>query len=646
MSAERVFYRQKWTRYLGELRPIHDIYIDIIPPTPTPTVTPTASVTPTVTPTNTETPTQTQTQTSTQTPTVTPTNTSTPTNTITPTNTATPTMTPTPSVTPCICFPTGSGFTLTQGSVNTVEADTSRNRLYVGGAFNSYSSNATTYFIALDATTSDPLPQFTGNTTNSPVFDIKVQSDGKILLGGIMTTWKGVSTTGQGPIRVNTDGTRDTSFTANTFNSLVWNIYIEPSGKVMVGGQFTTMNGVTEGCIVRLNSDGTKDTTFSGKTTGFVPTGGAFNGVQEIISDGGTGYYVSGNFNSYNGTACSDIVRLTESGTLDASFNATGLTASNRIISIDRQPSTGYIIAGNYPGGVAALNTGGTLVWLIDSGMTEENYVEVLSDNKIIVGGRSATNGIFRINANGTYDSTFVQPSFSINSQPQQGVMDISTDYGCYIIGGTWNSINGYIGTGIVRLYEDGSLDQCNPVPVSPTPSNTPTKSPTPSNSPTPSITPPNVTPTNTPTQTETPSNSPTPSITASPTQTETPTQSATSTPTPSVTQTNTPSVSPTNTNTPTQTNTPTNTPTQTPSPTPTSGVTGCLCYSLLNETGSQIGYQWDDCVLGASTGTLNGGQSVQVCAVDLPLIDPGGTITPCSSVTNCSESSDCSGCS
>lgn len=167
------------------------------------------------------------------------------------------------------------------------------------------------------------------------------------------------------------------------------------------------------------------------------------------------------------------------------------------------------------------------------------------------------------------------------------------------------------------------------------TPSTTP--SVTPSNSPTST---PGISPTSTPTFTPTPSV--TPSITTSVTPTNSPT------PSPEVTQTSTltPSVTPTSTVTPSITPTNTNTPTITSTPTPTSGVTGCLCYTILNETGSPINYQWDDCVLGASMGSLGGGANVQVCSVDLPIVDPGGTITPCSSVTNCSESSDCTGCS
>lgn len=82
----QVFYRKKFSYYLGEQRPLNDIvvqYTSLIPPTPTST--------PVLT--NTPTPTQTSTPTNTPTNTVTPTNTSTPTT--TPTNTVTPTITPT-----------------------------------------------------------------------------------------------------------------------------------------------------------------------------------------------------------------------------------------------------------------------------------------------------------------------------------------------------------------------------------------------------------------------------------------------------------------------------------------------------------------------------------------------------------------------
>lgn len=106
----KVFYRKKFSDYLGEQRAIDDIVSFYEPnpitpsPTPTPSVTPTLTPTntptPSVTATNTPTPSITATQTVTPTPSVTPTMTVTPTNTVTPTVTPTSSLTPTPTVTP------------------------------------------------------------------------------------------------------------------------------------------------------------------------------------------------------------------------------------------------------------------------------------------------------------------------------------------------------------------------------------------------------------------------------------------------------------------------------------------------------------------------------------------------------------------
>lgn len=125
-------------------------------------------------------------------------------------------------------------------------------------------------------------------------------------------------------------------------------------------------------------------------------------------------------------------------------------------------------------------------------------------------------------------------------------------------------------------------------IPVTPTPSNSPTPSITPTNTPTASVTP-SQTATNTPTPSLTKSPTPTPTITKTPTSTVTPTKTSTPTPqetiTATPTSTSTPAVTPTTTNTPTPSltigATPTVTPSQSatpevsPTPTETSGPTG-----------------------------------------------------------------------
>ena len=98
----RIFYRKKFSDYLGEQRAIDDIvqfFTQDIAPTPTPTPVP---VSPTPTPSITSTPTPSVTSTLTPTPTNTGSPTPTPTNTGTPQVTPTLTTTPTPTRTPAV----------------------------------------------------------------------------------------------------------------------------------------------------------------------------------------------------------------------------------------------------------------------------------------------------------------------------------------------------------------------------------------------------------------------------------------------------------------------------------------------------------------------------------------------------------------
>jgi hypothetical protein len=38
---------------------------------------------------------------------------------------------------------------------------------------------------------------------------------------------------------------------------------IQPDGKIMIAGSFTSFNGIDAGRIIRLNSDGLRDATFN-----------------------------------------------------------------------------------------------------------------------------------------------------------------------------------------------------------------------------------------------------------------------------------------------------------------------------------------------------------------------------------------------
>lgn len=146
----QVFYRKKFSYYLGEERALDDIvvrYESLIPPTPTgtpsvtpsntptPSVTNTPSLTPTGTPNNTPTPTTTPTGTIS----ITPSPTATPTG--TPIVTSTPTLTPTPTGTPNPICPQQVIFSATTSGL--LYGLYNRETTYTGGTFSSVWYNNT-----------------------------------------------------------------------------------------------------------------------------------------------------------------------------------------------------------------------------------------------------------------------------------------------------------------------------------------------------------------------------------------------------------------------------------------------------------------------------------------------------------------------
>src|SRR5207245_8462945 len=103
---------------------------------------------------------------------------------------------------------------------------------------------------------------------NSSVRAVALQSDGKILLGGDFTTLGGggIGTTARSRLgRLDPDGTLETSFNPGA-NSTVQALAVQTDGKIVAGGAFTTLgNGGTtpRNRLGRLNADGTLDTCFS-----------------------------------------------------------------------------------------------------------------------------------------------------------------------------------------------------------------------------------------------------------------------------------------------------------------------------------------------------------------------------------------------
>ena len=133
-------------------------------------------------------------------------------------------------------------------------------------------------------------------------YTVVTQQDSKIILGGYFYTYddpQRVNLT-----RINTNGTKDISFAIGAgFNRDVRYVALQPDGKILVGGLFTEFNGDSQGGLVRLNPDGSKDTSFNIGT-------GFDDYIESNMTQLGAAIIIGGRFTSYDGTSASNIARI------------------------------------------------------------------------------------------------------------------------------------------------------------------------------------------------------------------------------------------------------------------------------------------------------------------------------------------------
>lgn len=207
--------------------------------------------------------------------------------------------------------------------INTLSVQ-SDGKIIVGGWFTEFNGTAVNRIVRLntDGTTDNTFNVGTGAEGESAqVLASAVQSDGKIVIGGIFTTYNGTSI--RNFARLNSDGSIDQSFTiGNGPEYAVRAIQIQSDNKILIGGTFYTYNGFSNPRLARVNTDGTADATFA-------QTGNGLNGeVYDIAVQSDGKIIAAGYFTAYNGIAVGRIARLNTNGTLDHNFDYIGANAT------------------------------------------------------------------------------------------------------------------------------------------------------------------------------------------------------------------------------------------------------------------------------------------------------------------------------
>ncbi|MBK6541205.1 MAG: delta-60 repeat domain-containing protein [Flavobacteriales bacterium] len=177
------------------------------------------------------------------------------------------------------------------------------------------------------------------------VWSTTLQSDGKVIVGGDFVKYNSVNNSNRIRVaRLSPDGVLDTGFTPGAgADAVVRTTAMQSDGKIIIGGSFTSYDGIGRNSIARLNADGSLD-------IGFNPGTGANNPVHSITLQPDGKIIIGGDFTNYNGTGRNRVARLNTDGSLDTGFNpgiganstvySTLLQADGKIITCDPLPVT------------------------------------------------------------------------------------------------------------------------------------------------------------------------------------------------------------------------------------------------------------------------------------------------------------------
>ena len=353
-----------------------------------------------------------------------------------------------------------------------VQAD---GEIVVGGLFtgaNSIGGQTRNCIARLDPATG-LADSFNPNADNF-VYTVAVQADGKILAGGqfgILSPNGGTAVTRNRIARLETDGRADQTLFLNAVGSYVGATAVQPDGKILIGGFFSSIMGVARNNIARLNTDGTVDTAFSPNANGEVF-------AIAVQPDGKI--LAAGRFTSIGGQMRSRIARLDETTGLADSFDP---NANSDVVSIAIQADGKVLAGGTFAGAnsiggqtrnyIARLDGTTGLADSFDPNANSSVYaIMVQPDGKILAGGffsgANSIGGETRNYIARLDPTTGLADSFDPNPTSFVYVFALQTD-GKILAGGNFsgaNSIGGQARNYVARLdATTGLADSFDPNP-------------------------------------------------------------------------------------------------------------------------------------------------------------------------------------
>ena len=307
----------------------------------------------------------------------------------------------------------------------------------------------------------------TGTGASSAVDAVQIQADGKIILAGSFVSFNGTSC--NRIIRLNNDGSIDGTFVTGTgFNENVSALALQADGKILVGGDFETYNGVSANRIIRLNTDGSIDATF------VYGSGFSNGGVNSIKVDSSGAIMIGGSFSgTYNGTVVNRLVLLDSNGAINPTFDIGAGPSSATVYALADAPDGSWYVGGSFSvfdsqnqGRLAKIDAVGALdIGYLTAGVGFNNSVlKILSlpDNKTMAFGSftrfngAIVNRVARLLEDGGIDASFNISGVGADGRIRNALIQPDSKI---VIVGDFSNYNGTSVGKICRILSDGSID-------------------------------------------------------------------------------------------------------------------------------------------------------------------------------------------
>jgi uncharacterized delta-60 repeat protein len=234
-------------------------------------------------------------------------------------------------------------------------------------------------------------------------------------------------------------------------------VAVQPDGKTIIAGSFTSVKGVARNRIARLNADHSVDPTFDPNVGSVTPPAneGELPEVFCVAVQADGRVLLGGSFTTVGGTQRNYLARLEANGSLDGSFNPSAYGFINCLaVQADGQVLAGYGPA-TFPGGggvvgdfIVRLNaTNGSKDPSFTGGANNQVFsLAVQGDGKVVVGGAfdrlagggvpfTVRNHVGRLEANGAVD-----PGFNPNANNVVLSVAVQAD-GAVLLGGWFTAL-------------------------------------------------------------------------------------------------------------------------------------------------------------------------------------------------------------